>query len=72
MATESFFHGVFIRWIDAVGLTDAVDGDIDGILLIGLQRPVGEGGAEEVTDCQREALLGSGGLNYDEFEGVFL
>jgi hypothetical protein len=72
LATEGLLDGVFIRWIDAIGLTDAVDGDIDGILLIGLQRPVGEGGAEEVTDGQREALLGCRGLNYDEFEGVLL
>jgi hypothetical protein len=37
----------------AEGLGDAVDSDIDGVFVVGLERAVCYGGGEEIADCQR-------------------
>lgn len=57
--------GCLVSGVDTKGLADAVDGDVDRVLLLGLEGAVGEGGREEVADGQREALLWCCGLVVD-------
>lgn len=44
--------------VDLEGLGDAVDGNVDGVFVVGGEGPVRGRRGEEIADCEREALLG--------------
>ncbi len=62
LGADDLGDGGVVGGVDAKGLADAVDGDVDRVFLLGLEGAVGQRGREEVADGQREALLGCCGL----------
>lgn len=46
--------------VDFEGFGYAVDGDVDGVFVVGGEGAVGGGGGEEVADGEGETLLGGG------------
>lgn len=58
LGAEGGLDGGGVCRVDLEGLGDAVDGDVDGVLVLGGEGAVGGGGCEEVADGEGEALLG--------------
>jgi hypothetical protein len=58
LGTDSLGDGGLVGGVDAEGLADAVDGDVDRVLLLRGQGAVRQRRRQEVADGQRKALLG--------------
>lgn len=58
LGADGLCEDLLVGGVDLEGVCDALDCDVDGVLVVGGEGAVVDRGGEEFADCDGEALFG--------------